>query len=212
MSQLETRNGAIVDPMMTQPPVRVAKSSRSVFALGDVHGDILSMAALQANGVIDIQGAWRRGGDRSRWATWSTVVRGIRRSSTEVTTWTSCASRTYGSRHANGGDVRCLFGNHELMNLAGVFAYPDEDMDGGLRCLPQGRSRRSDLRPVRASSSSRTTSLLPRRAGSDVFEAVATSRETLINGLLKAVVGSPMDVLMNRLWAARTASPRPDTT
>jgi hypothetical protein len=22
------------------------------------------------------------------------------------------------SRHANGGDVRCLFGNHELMNLA----------------------------------------------------------------------------------------------
>jgi hypothetical protein len=24
---------------------------------------------------------------------------------------------------ASGGDVRCLFGNHELMNMAGMFPY-----------------------------------------------------------------------------------------
>jgi hypothetical protein len=40
---------------------------------------------------------------------------------------------------------------------AGVFAY-GEDMVGGPRCLPQGRSRRSDLRLCELSSSSRTSS------------------------------------------------------
>jgi hypothetical protein len=154
---------------------------------------------LQANGVIDIR-AWRRGGDLIQMGD---MVDGRTRNQTQfhgghdVDVLRFLTNLRVQAR-ANGGDVRCLFGNHELMNLAGVFAYVrDEGHGWRLRCLPP--QRRSDLRPARLVIIMTTSSSSPRRAGSDVFEAVATSRETLINGLLKAVVGSPMDVLMNRL-------------
>jgi hypothetical protein len=94
---------------------------------------------------------------------------------------------------ANGGDVRCLFGNHELMNLAGVFAYVrDEDMDGRAEMFASG-GEAADLIYGLCELVIIKDNVLFCHAGldPDVFEAVATSRETLINGLLKAVVGAP---------------------
>jgi hypothetical protein len=132
--------------------------------------------ALQANGVIDIRGraAGRRPDPDGRhgrrsYAESDAVPRRSRRGRLalphEPTGPGTPTAATY---------VVCS--GTMSSNLAGVFAYVrTRDMDGRPRCLPQGRSRRSDLRPVRALVIIRTSSS-PRRAGSDVFEAVATSR------------------------------------
>jgi hypothetical protein len=177
----------------------------SIFCLGDVHGDLLSMvAALEGNGVIDNEGVWVAGtatliqmGDMLDAKARNVpqfyggedidVLRFLKNLRTQA--------------RASGGDVRCLFGNHELMNMAGVFAYVrDNDMCGREKLFsPNGEGTQliydlCELIIIKDNILFCHAGLHPH-----IFEEHSASKEALLASLMRSVVGDAVDIITHPL-------------
>jgi TPR repeat protein len=123
-------NSAPPKPSVVTPPVAPPPSSQSsaipdvwtgvarIVAIGDVHGDYESFAAvLQSAGLIDGNGNWT-GGKTHLVQTGDIVDRGPNSRSVM-----DLLMRLQRQAEAAGGAVHCLLGNHEAMNVYGDLRY-----------------------------------------------------------------------------------------
>jgi hypothetical protein len=99
-----------------------------IYCVGDVHGDMESFVQLlEANGVVDAQGRWDAG--PATLVQMGDILDGLARGLPQFASGsrdTDVLAYMYQLRaqaRAAGGDVRCLVGNHEIMNLADIFTY-----------------------------------------------------------------------------------------
>jgi hypothetical protein len=106
-------------------PPRVGRAvgvGRDVFAIGDVHGDVVNLARLlRATGLTDEQGRWAAGD--------SVLIQTgdlLDRHGDDLEALRLLRRLRRGAREA-GGEVAWLLGNHEWMNFAGQFACVPAD-------------------------------------------------------------------------------------
>lgn len=160
-----------------------------IYCLGDVHGDVLSMmAALAGNGVTDKHGAWQAGA--ATLIQMGDMLDGKARNLPQFSGGHDVdvlrfLAKLRAQARAVGGDVRCIFGNHEVMNMGGLFTYVrDEDMEGRAALFaPEGEAA-ALLRDLCVPAMVKNNILFC-HAGlhPDVFQPVATSRGALFGAL-----------------------------
>lgn len=99
------------------PGIGAVKGSR-IFALGDIHGDYKRLVALLNEvHLLGPEGAWN-GGDSTLIITGDFTDRGP-----EVKKVMDLLMSLQEEAEEAGGEVRTLFGNHEMMNIIGDFRY-----------------------------------------------------------------------------------------
>lgn len=99
-----------------------------LYCVGDVHGDMESFRmVLRENKIVDRGLDWIAG--NSILIQMGDVLDGLARNSTQFHSASidldilKFLLKLRGQARTSGGDVRCLLGNHELMNLAGIYTY-----------------------------------------------------------------------------------------
>ena len=97
---------------------RLALNRRRLVAVGDLHGDFLAaVRALELAGVMDESGKWV-GGDTVVVQVGDVLDRG----DSEIAIMRKLRALRKQARQV-GGDVVCMNGNHEIMNVMGDFRY-----------------------------------------------------------------------------------------
>lgn len=174
---------------------------RSIFCLGDVHGDLTSMInTLTCNGLLDQNGRWVAG--TALLIQMGDMLDGRARNVPQFTgghdvdVLRFLANLRVQAR-ASGGDVRCLYGNHELMNLVGIYAYVrEEDMSGREALFAEGGEATALIADL-CEPMIIEDNILFCHAGlnPDAFESVTTSRYSLHSALERAAEEPPHSLL-----------------
>lgn len=164
----------------------------SIFCLGDVHGDMASMIdTLVDNGVLDQRARWAAGG--ATLIQMGDMLDGEARNVPQFTGGHDVDVLRFLAElrvqaRASGGDVRCLYGNHEIMNMVGIYTYVrEEDMEGREEMFTPGGEAATLLADL-CTPVIIKNNILFCHAGlhPDVFESVATSRAALRSALCRA--------------------------
>jgi hypothetical protein len=116
----------------------------TTYALGDLHGDLESaIATLSEHGVVSQSGAWA-GGEATLVQLGDMLDAKVRTGRTFSSEGGDLGVLRYmvglrAQARAVGGDVVCILGNHEVMNMVGDYSYvADADLAGRAAAFSEG--------------------------------------------------------------------------